>query len=172
MRHALTGLAAAILAPAIALATPPEPRKPVEASFFTGRWYEIARTDNDRQRDCQAPTYVFEPLESETRARFTLTCRKGSPMGEAESLRVTVRIPEDGQRNKFRVTALAGLMGLNYWVLDIADNEDWAILATEGGTDAWLLARRPSMNTNLKTRLISQMGQMGYPRSRIVLPEH
>src|SRR4051812_22820880 len=92
------------LAPAIAAAkSAPEPRKAVNPAFFSGQWYEIARTDNWRQKDCEAPTYRFDPLKATT-ATFTLTCRHGSPSGPAESVKVNIKVPQDSQRNKFKVS--------------------------------------------------------------------
>ena len=42
-----------------ALAAAPQPAKPVAANLYSGRWYEIARTTNKMQADCQASTTDF-----------------------------------------------------------------------------------------------------------------
>ncbi|HET9160819.1 MAG TPA: lipocalin, partial [Caulobacteraceae bacterium] len=51
---------AAMLAAAPVLAQAgPAPSRPVSPEFFTGRWFEIARSVNPSQKDCEAPTYDF-----------------------------------------------------------------------------------------------------------------
>ena len=170
-RGAGIGLLAALMLAGIApAAAMPQPRKPVGLTFFTGRWYEIARTNNDRQRDCQAPTYQFEPGKAST-ASLTLTCRKGSPAGPPDRLKVAIRIPE-GARNKFKVTALAGLISQEYWVLDIADDESWSVLATPGGDLVWLLARRPALEPQVQSGVLNSIRGMGYDLNKIVMPRH
>ncbi|MEI7932457.1 MAG: lipocalin, partial [Alphaproteobacteria bacterium] len=117
MKNAAKIIMLLVLAPQVAfaaLSVAPPPRKPVDPVFFTGRWYEIARTDNSRQGDCQAPTYVFEPQRNPANAYFTLTCRRGSPTGPAASTRVTIRLPQDQARNRFKVSGLGGLISLDY----------------------------------------------------------
>lgn len=157
--------------PGLSSAAAPQPTKPVGMNFFTGRWYEIARTDNARQKDCEAPTYDFLPRKAEN-VGFVLTCRRGSPVGKAESMNVSIRVPTDQMRNKFRLSAMGGVLKQEYWVLDRADDLSWAIMATPGGNYVWLLARKPVIDGGLKTQLMSRMKAMGYDPAKIVLPKH
>ena len=171
MKFAAAALALAVIAtPAVAAA--PQPAKPVAATFFTGRWYEIARTENARQRGCEATTYDFQPQKSGTPTAFVLSCRKGSPTGKLESTNASVRVPTDPGRNKFRVTLLGGAIKQEYWVLDRADDLSWAIMATPGGNYVWILARKPNLDKALKTQLMTRVKAMGYDASKIVQPRH
>jgi len=159
-----------ISAPAAAREAP-QPTKSVSASFFSGRWYEIARTINKRQSDCEAPTYDFGK-PSGGNIGFVLTCRRGSPNGKAEAAKVTVKLPTDEKRNKFRVSVLGGALGTDYWVLDRADDHSWAIMATPGGNYVWILSRRPTMDQSLHNQLMNRIRGWGYDVSRIVMPRH
>jgi apolipoprotein D and lipocalin family protein len=161
---------AIVLCAGSALAIPPAPTKPVARTFFTGRWYEIARMPNDRQRDCEAPTYEFQPRTNGALA-FVLTCHKGSPEGKPASLNVTIRLPADEARNRFRVTALGGLVGVNYWVLDRADDMSWWILATPDNANVWLLARDPAISAPEKARALGRIRAMGYDPARLEMPK-
>ena len=155
-----------------AMAAAPQPSKPVSSSFFTGRWYEIARTDNSRQRGCEAPTYEFAPRKDGGQIGFVLNCRKGSPTGKLEATNGSVRLPTDGARNKFRISVYGGAIKQEYWVLDRADDLSWAIMATPGGNYVWLLARKPKLDTGLKTQLMTRIKAMGYDAAKIVQPRH
>jgi len=173
---AFAALAVAVLATPVlatpALAAAPQPAKPIAATFFTGRWYEIARTENARQRGCEATTYDFQPQKSGGQTDFVLSCRKGSPTGKLESSNASVRVPTDAARNKFRVSLLGGAIKQEYWVLDRADDLSWAIMATPGGNYVWILARKPNLDKGLKTQLMTRVKAMGYDASKIVQPRH
>jgi apolipoprotein D and lipocalin family protein len=153
-----------------AWAMPITPSKPVPASFFSGRWYEIARTPNSQQRDCEAPTYQFAPKTSDTLS-FTLTCHKGEPAGKPQSLNVTLHLPEDDARNKFRVTAMGGIASLDYWVLDRADDGDWWILATPKNPRVWLLSRNPNVAPADKIEALARMKAMGFDPAKLEFPK-
>lgn len=164
-------LAALIAGPALARDSAPQPAKAVAAAFYTGRWYEIARTENVRQQNCEAPTYDFGTLKGTTRA-FVLTCRRGSPTGKAESTNISVTIPTDAQKNKFRIAAFGGVVRQEYWVLDRADDLSWAIMATPGGNYVWLLSRSPRLDPGLQAQLMTRIRGLGYDMSKIVQPKH
>ncbi len=81
-------------------------------------------------------------------------------------------MPQDPARNKFRVSAMGGLLSTDYWVLDIADDDSWSILATPGGGYVWLLTREPTVDSAEKSRLLGEIRSMGYDMNKIVLPRH
>jgi apolipoprotein D and lipocalin family protein len=74
----------AIQAPMAARGGAKPPSKPIAASFYTGKWYEIARTPNSGQRDCQAPTTEFTGKGANGFSVHQI-CRKGSASGAAKT---------------------------------------------------------------------------------------
>ena len=167
---------AAVLALAIlaspALASAPQPTKALSGSFFTGRWYEIARTENARQRGCEAPFYEFQSQKDGGQVGFVMSCRKGSPSGKVEATNGSVRLPTDNLRNKFRISVFGGAIKQEYWILDRADDLSWAIMATPGGNYVWLLARKPKLDNGLKTQLMTRIKGLGYDAAKIIQPRH
>ena len=170
MKKAALFTALAVLASPV-WAAPAAPTKAVPASFFSGRWYEIARTPNINQKDCEAPTYQFEPKTAETLA-FTLTCHKGEPDGKPQSLNVTLHLPENEARNRFRVTALGGLASVDYVVLDRAEDGDWWILETPKNPKIWLLARKPEVSGADKSEALASVKAQGFDPAKLEFPKH
>jgi apolipoprotein D and lipocalin family protein len=160
---------AAVLSLATSVAAAPPPARAVGPQFFTGRWFEIARSLNPNQKDCEAPTYDFAP-QSSGGPRFTLTCRKGSPNGPADRLNVSIRLPRGADAAQFRVSALGGLVGANYTVLDHDEAYSWALLTMGDGRYVWLLARAPLLEPEVKARLTSRIAQLGYNTAHLVYP--
>ena len=139
--------------------TAPEPTKPVSASLYTGRWYEIARTPNDRQKNCQAPTVDFTAKSGQS--TVGLTCREGSPNGKASTRTGRINFI-DGPRNaKFKANFFAGF-GATYHVLDRAEDSSWALLGTSGGNFVWVLSRTPTLPVAARDAAVARAKALGY----------
>ncbi len=160
-------LAAALVGPAVAWA--PNPVRPVSAAVYAGRWYEIARTPNTMQKDCQGPTSDFTGW-ADGAFLVTETCHRGGPGGPAKVIRAKARIVAGAGNARFRMSFFGGLVHQEYWVLDHADDNSWLILATPGGNYVWLMARRPSLPPLALTNATARAESLGYDRSRLVFP--
>lgn len=138
----------------------PEPSKSVADALYSGRWYEIARTPNGRQRTCQAPTVDF--TNEAGRRAFSLTCRQNSPSGRATSRGGRIELT-DGERNaKFRASFAGGLVKTDYFILDRAADSSWAIMGTSGGNFAWVLSRTPTLPEAGRAAAVARAGELGY----------
>lgn len=153
----------------VAAKSAPQPSRAVSAAFYSGRWYEIARTPNMNQRDCEAPTSDFAGGDN-GRYRIVQTCHKGSPEGAAKVFKSTAALVPGTDNAKFTVTFF-GLAKQEYWVLDCSGDGTWAIMATPGGNYVWLLSRRPVMSAAAEARALSRIKALGYDVDRLELPK-
>lgn len=155
--------AALLLAASPALAqkrsAAPAPAKAVPEAVYSGRWFEIARTPNGRQKDCQAPTVDFTLVEG--RRHFALTCRMGSPSGEAGVRRGRMALVGDAQNAKFKAT-FVGFISQEYWILDRAEDSSWALLATPGGNYVWVLSRTAVPSAGTRNAAMARAKALGY----------
>ncbi len=170
LRLPAVALFAAVLA-APALAEAPQPRRPMEASAYSGRWYEIARTPNGNQRNCQAPTSDWR-RSANGELSVTQTCRRGSPTGRATTTRVGARITDTATNAKVTLSFLGGIRRQEYWMLDRADDSQWAIMGTPGGNFVWVLSRTPTLSPALRTQVLERVTALGYDVSRLEFPQH
>lgn len=147
-----------------ALAAAPEPAKSVDPNAFVGRWYEVARTHNKLQLDCEASTFDFTETAPK---RFSLsqTCRKGSPSGPASVHKGAVQVVDPRTNAKIRVGFLGGFVKKDYWILDHAADNHWALLATPDGRFLWVLSRRPVLPE--RAQVLARAKQLGFDLSRI-----
>ncbi|CAN5355354.1 lipocalin family protein [soil metagenome] len=155
---------AATLLATQALAAAQPPSKPVAASFYTGKWYEIARTPNSGQRDCQAPTTEFTSKGAGAGFSVHQICRKGSASGASKVFNTTGQILAGAQNAKFKMSFLGGLKKQEYWVLDRANDQSWAIMATPGGNFVWLLSRKAVMSPDAFTQALARVKALGYAK--------
>jgi len=147
----------------------PKPVRPVSSDLYSGRWYEIARTPNTMQKDCQGATSDFQRFAAGV---FTVveTCHHGSPSGAAKTIRARAKVVPSSDNTRFRMAFFGGLVHQEYWILDHADDNSWAVMATPGGNYVWLLSRRPSLPPNVQAAALARVGALGYAPSRLVFP--
>ncbi|MEH0198291.1 lipocalin family protein [Caulobacter sp. CCNWLY153] len=154
--------------PSAAMAGAQPPSKPVAAAFYSGKWYEIARTPNSGQRNCEAPTTEFTAKTAET---FSVrqVCRRDSASGKAKTFNTSGKILAGSENAKFSMNFLGGLKKQEYWVLDHAEDASWAIMATPGGNFVWLLSRKPVMDETAKGAALARVKALGY--EKLVFPQ-
>jgi apolipoprotein D and lipocalin family protein len=161
-------LTASALSGSVALAAAQPPTKPIAAEFYSGRWYEIARTPNAGQRNCQAPTTDFATEGASFKVRQV--CHRGSPLGEEKVFSTTGRILPGSENTRFTMSFLGGLKKQEYWVLDCANDRSWAIMATPGGNYVWLISRTADLPAATKAIALERVKALGY--AKLEYPEH
>lgn len=168
MRHALSAaLAFALLAPAAAHAQV----RTLDLDRFDGRWFEIARSPNDVQKDCRRAQIDFTGTGRADRYSLTVACTLSSN-GRVETLRADARI-DPAQPAKFRFTlrgllSFGGLAGQNYWVFDHAPDYSWAILALPNKSDWWIWHRSQSPSAAVRSQTLARARQLGLDTSQVV----
>ncbi|HRD29641.1 MAG TPA: lipocalin family protein [Caulobacter sp.] len=167
-RTSLLAVAAGLAIAGVAWAAAPQPTRPVSTSFYSGRWYEIARIPNAGQRDCQAP---YSQFVSTGGAAFKVSqiCHRGSANGPAKAFSTTGRILPGTNAAKFEMSFFGGIRKQEYWVLDTAGDGAWAIMATPGGNYVWLMAREAVMDPSAKAAVVARIRSLGY-RQRLEFP--
>jgi apolipoprotein D and lipocalin family protein len=167
--HAIA-LAFALLAGSAATAQAqqaPEPRATVNVDRFMGRWYEIARTPNDHQKNCWAASQNWTRRAANSFA-IAQTCHKDSRDGRASTVNTSARILDTTTNAKWEASFFAGLIRQRYWVIDIAPDYSWMIATTADGQFPALLSRNPTMSAAQKAELIARMGRLGLPTRQLI----
>lgn len=169
MKTALVLSGALLIAALPAVAAAPQPTKAISTSFYSGTWYEVARTPNNTQKDCQAPTSVFSPAKG-GKYLMTQTCRRGSPGGPAKVWKAEGAIVPGSGNAKFKAKFF-GLVNQEYWILDTAGDNSWAIMATPGGNYVWLMSRKAVMAPAAKTAALGRIKALGYNTANLEQPK-
>ena len=168
MRHALSAaLALALLTPEAAHAQ----ASGLDLDRFDGRWFEIARSPNDVQKDCSRAQIDFTGTNRADRYGITVTCTRRAD-GRVETLRANANVDPDNNA-KFRFTlrgllSFGGLAGQNYWVQAHAPDYSWAILSLPNKSDWWIWHRSPSPSAAVRSQTLARARQLGLDTSRVV----
>jgi apolipoprotein D and lipocalin family protein len=146
------------------------PAKPVAANLYTGRWYEIARTPNSMQGDCQGATTDFSGWAAGA-FKAVQTCHKGAPGGPAKVIKVDGKVLPASQNAKIQLGMLGGLISQQYWILDHADNNHWLIMSTANQRYVWLMSRVPVLTPGERAQAMARLQQLGFSLAHLAFPQ-
>ena len=151
----------------------PQPAKPIEAArFFTGRWYEIARTPMKLTDGCVAGTTdYFSDADGKLIDRDA--CRVGTPEGKEKLFAGPVHILNPGQNTKVAVHyKLLGVftIGKTYWMLDHGDDYGWFIVSDPSFKNISLFTRSPRPAPAEVQALAARAQALGYDVSKLEYP--
>ncbi|MET0293670.1 MAG: lipocalin family protein [Phenylobacterium sp.] len=163
--RAMAGALALALAASPALAAAPQPTNKVEIGKMAGRWYEIARFYNARQKDCFAAAADW--VRAGEGFNVTNICRKGAVTGPAKTMRASAKVVDPATNAKIKMTFM-GLVAQEYWILDRAPDQSWFILATPGGNYVWLFSRQADMPAAARAAAVSRIRQLGYDTGKLL----
>ncbi|WP_372708420.1 lipocalin family protein [Brevundimonas sp.] len=173
IRPALVAAALSACASLTAFAAPAAAQsRDVNLDQFDGRWFEIARSPNNAQKDCRQAQIDFNPERRPNRYDVVVTCTRRAD-GGVESLRAIGRVTDPGNNARFRFTltgllGAGGLVGQNYWVWDHAPDYSWAIMALPNKSDWWVWHRSQSPSEATRAQLVAQARALGLDTARVV----
>lgn len=144
----------------------------VDMNRFDGRWFEIARSPNDVQKDCRRAQIDFTPQSRADRYGIAVTCTRRAD-GGVETLRANARVTDPGTNRNFRFSltgllSFGGLAGQNYRVQAHADDYSWAILSLPNRSDWWIWHRSQSPSAAVRADLVRRAAALGLPTGEVV----
>lgn len=118
---------------------------PVDLARYAGRWYEIARFPNSFEEGCVGVTADYS-LNDDGSVRVLNTCRQGTLDGPVETAEGrAVRARAEGDRLEVSFVSWLPFASGDYWILDVTDDYQVAVVGNPDGTTGWILARTPTL---------------------------
>jgi len=139
---------------------PPTVVASVDLRHYVGTWYEIARYPNSQQKNCFATkaTYEFKP---DGKISILNECRKGSLDGEFKVAMGTAWVPDKTSTAKLKVQFQWPFSG-DYWIIDLSDFYDYAVVGDPDREQLWILSRTPQMDPTDYEAILGRLEKMGY----------
>ena len=171
MRSAITfGLALLMAGPAAAQEAGATTALEINPQYYTGVWYEIARTPTPYEQDCDGGVTATYNLIDDATMEVINRCDRASGddqgvVGEAEVV--------DGNFNTFSVEfgEDSGTPGINYVVAAVGDEEGdqypWAAVYSPDGNTGWILARDPGLSEEARQEAEAALQEVGVDLSQL-----
>ncbi len=141
----------------------------VDVERYLGKWYEIARLPQIFQPGCTAVTAEYSLNDDGSVGVFNF-CRILDP---ERGLPISINgkaVPIDASNSKLAVTFFNGLAQGSYWVLELDEDYQWALVGDPDRISLYVLSRQPELNPDTLDQLLDlAVEKHGYDISRLVI---
>jgi len=142
---------------------PPEVVPSVDLARYAGTWYEIASYPNRFQKGCTETSAVYTPLPDGTIEVLNRCTRAG----KADTIKGTARIADSVTNAKLKVTFFWPFSG-DYWIIDLGERYEYAVVSNPGRTYLWVLGRSPRMEEAAYGRILGWLQSKGFDTAKLV----
>lgn len=152
----------------------------VDLNKYAGQWYEIARMPMYFQRDCASDVTATYNLNKDEAGKLTSVdvinqCRKqdGSMM-KAEGLAK----PANDSGSELKVTFIPSWLRwlpvgkADYWILQLDDNYQSALVGTPDNKYLWVLSRKPTLSEAVFEDYKKIAKMQGYDIAKLQVTAH
>jgi apolipoprotein D and lipocalin family protein len=153
-------------------AVAPQPANSIDTTrFYSGRWYEIARTSTKLNQDCVAGTIDFYK-GADGQMVDKDACREGSPAGKEKALEGPITLL-NSDNTKMRVDYKAlGVFASprTRWILDHDETYGWFIVSDPNFRTVALFSRNARPSPSEVAMLNGKAKALGYDIAKLEYP--
>ncbi len=148
---------------------PPLPvAESVNLDRFVGRWYEIAKYPNFFQQQCYGATTAEYALRPDGSVSVVNTCREGSLDGPESRIEGYATVSDPATNAKLTVVFFPPF-GAPYWIIDLDEDYQWAVVGEPSRSTLWILSRTPTLDAAVYDDILSRLPDKGYDPTRLVI---
>jgi apolipoprotein D and lipocalin family protein len=115
----------------------------VDYDRFSGRWYEVAKLPRPTQKDCYGTTSFYERQGGGT-LKIINECSLGTFDGPYHGMTTSAKAENAGEPAKLLLNM--GLHKGDYWVLEVGEKYDYAVIGHPSRDYLWVLSRTPQLD--------------------------
>lgn len=137
----------------------------VELQRYLGTWYEISSFPQSFQKGCTATTATYA-RRADGEIDVVNRCRKDSLDGPEKTAMGRARIVDQTTNAKLEVSFFRPFWG-DYWIIDLGDDYDYAVVGHPSRDYLWILSRTPTMDDMRYTSIVRKLASRGYETGRL-----
>jgi apolipoprotein D and lipocalin family protein len=138
----------------------------VELPRYLGTWYEIASFPQSFQKGCTATTATYS-LRSDGEIDVLNRCRKHRLDGVENQALGRARVVDTVTNARLEVSFFRPFWG-GYWIIDLGNDYQYAVVGHPGRDYLWILSRTPTMAPEVYDGILSRLRERGYQTERLV----
>lgn len=139
----------------------------VDLNLYSGVWYEIASFPSPFQPENCTGTTATYTANTDGSIKVWNQCYQPTPAGLDELLRIEGRaVPANTQNSQLKVYFF-GPFGGDYWILDLDDNYQTALVGSPNHRFLWILHREPTLDTQTYAELLKKAEAQGFDTHKL-----
>lgn len=147
----------------------PQTAEYVDLMKYVGTWYEIARLEQRFQKGCVSSKAIYKLKRD--KVKVTNVCKKAN--GRKKKAKGIAIVKDKETNSKLFVSFVPffrnfGLFGGDYWIIDIDEEYQWAIVGDAKRESLWFLSRTPEISKRLYKRLKRKAEKQGFDTSELI----
>lgn len=141
----------------------------VDIERYLGRWYEIARLPNQFEKNCEGVTADYSRRDDGLISVIN-SCRLGSTDGKLKVAKGRARIVDTASNAKLEVSFFGPFWG-DYWILELDDDYELALVGEPSGKYLWVLSRAPKLHPEVLAATLNRLKDFGYETDKLYYPK-
>ncbi|MFW7381117.1 MAG: lipocalin family protein [Oligoflexus sp.] len=137
----------------------------VDLNRYLGTWYEIASFPQRFQKGCTGTTANYS-LRDDGQIKVLNRCFQDSLDGPEKTASGRARVLDQETNAKLEVTFFWPFWG-DYWVIDLDEDYQYAVVGHPGRDYLWILNREPQMDEATYEGIIERLKAQYYDVSRL-----
>ena len=137
---------------------------------YLGTWYEISRFDHKFERGLVGVTATYS-YRKDGKIKVVNTGFKETLDGKRSDVTGKAKIPDPNIPSKLKVSFFWFFYG-DYFVLELEENYQWAVIGSSSDKYLWILSRTPQMDENVYNDLLNNLTNRGYDINKLIKVEH
>ncbi len=139
--------------------------KYVDLSKYVGTWYEIASYPNRFQKNCVGTKATYT-LNKEGTIEVLNECFDKNFEGKLRSVRGKAYVVDYTTNAKLKVTFRWPFYG-DYWIIDLGDNYEYAVVSGPKKKYLWILSRTKFMDAEVFNRIIEGLKKNNFDTTKL-----
>jgi apolipoprotein D and lipocalin family protein len=127
----------------------------VDVPRYMGVWYEIASFPQWFSRDCHNTSATYN-LRDDGQVDVLNQCHKGSSTGPISEARGVAYVSNTETNAELKVSFQWPFYG-DYWIVELGDNYDYAVVSEPGRSTLWILSRTPDLSRDTLDSLLDRL---------------
>lgn len=138
----------------------------VDPDRYLGTWYEIATFPMRFQEDCTGTTATYS-LREDGDIEVYNRCALGGLDGETNEITGKAWIVDEETNARLKVQFFWPFAA-DYWILDVDEDYQWALVGHPSRDYLWILSRTPQLEDEIYNQLLDDLEQVyGYDLARL-----
>jgi apolipoprotein D and lipocalin family protein len=140
--------------------------KNIDLERYMGTWYEIARFDHSFERNLVGVTATYE-LFPDGRISVLNQGYVNSLSGKLKKAKGKAKQPDPEEPGKLKV-AFFLFFYADYFILELDENYQWALIGSSSEKYLWILSRTPSLKQEILDHILLKARQRGYNTDKLI----
>jgi apolipoprotein D and lipocalin family protein len=138
----------------------------VDLTRYMGTWYDIASFPQRFQKGCTGTvaTYTLRP---DGTVEVLNRCARGALDGKVTAAKGRAKVVDRTTNAKLKVSFFWPFWG-DYWVIDLGQDYEYAVVGHPNRNYLWILSRTPTMAPEVYEGILERLKQQHYDTTRLV----